>query len=72
MRVAVPPPGDGVEPGAGRFHRASVDPTRLEDAIERVAGRFPMESRVEDLIAASPIVLRRDDVWREAASWHSH
>lgn len=39
-----------------------IDPEVLEAAVEKRAGNFPLETRLRDLVARSPLALRREDL----------
>lgn len=44
----------------GGYHDMPVDEKALEAEVEQIAGGFPVESRLDDLVAASPLTLTRD------------
>lgn len=39
-----------------------IDPELLEAAVEKRAGSFPLETRLRDLVACSPLAFRLDDL----------
>jgi hypothetical protein len=43
----------------GGYYDMPVDEKALETEVEQIAGGFAVESRLEDLVAASPLTLMR-------------
>jgi hypothetical protein len=44
----------------GGYHDMPVDEKALEAEVEQIAGSFAVETRLDDLVAASPLTLMRE------------